>query len=423
MILKAYKYRLYPTTEQAEFLNKTFGCCRWIYNRAVARVKPENDRYREEYKQWKENGGPEPVRPKISQIIKELNQEIKHLKKAEETAWLAEAPSIPILASLRNYDTAWSNYFRGLKDGTIKAKKDMAINKHNKKGLPTDGKFWNYINDLGKPKFKDKAGHQSFQFHQGYRVHFTKGTIDMPKLKGVKTVFHRTYEGISKTCTVSRTPSGKYFISILVETPGELPELKPIRPETSIGIHFGITDMATTKKEIVIQTNRKLRDNLTKLKTLYKLASKKTKGSSNQKKAYQKVAKLYERITNQRNYILHALSNQIVRNDEVDTICLENWNKIEMMGDSRFAQGISDVSWGRAMNFIEYKAKWAGKNVLKIDRFDPSAKTCSHCQHVNDWVELKHRTWECTKCGTHHHRGKNSARNIERMALSQVSKK
>jgi len=364
-MLKAYKYRLYPNSEQCISLSKNFGCVRWVYNWALSR---KIEAYQKENR---------------SLSFFDLSKELPKLKAAEETKWLAEANSQALVMALRNLDNAFARFFR------------------EKKGFP---------------KFKSKkSNRQSFQVPQRVKVDFEKRKIILPKIGAVKAKLHRKFDGKIKTVTISKTPSGKYFASVLVET-DEKPLPKPeIKYETAIGVDLGLTHFAILSNGEKIENPKHLQKSLKRLKFLQRRLSRKKAGSKRREKARIRVAKLYERITNQRNDFLHKLSIKLIRENQ--TIALENLSVAGMMQNHRLAQSIGSASWSRFVEFLRYKAEWYGRNIIFIGRFEPSSKLCSVCGFHNSELTLDDRTWICPSCQTEHDRDVNAATNILKIAL------
>ena len=410
-IRRAYKFRIYPNKKQQAFLNQTMGCCRWLWNYALAKINEiEKQITKDTAKEEKKL-----LRKSVSVIS--ISKEIPSLKKTKETQWLKEAISISLIQTLRNLDVAKENYFRNLKNGNIQKMKNSYILSRKKRGLDINkGKLF----EIGKPKFRAKGHRQSCAFHQAYYLDFENSKINIPKCYGVPIVFHRKFDGTPKTVTIERTPSGKYFASILVEEMMFIPNEKKVKKETTLGIHNGISNFVTSDEEITIEkTNRFLRDSLQRIKVLSKRLSRKKEKSGRWERQRIQIAKLHEKIINQRNYLLHSVSNIIIRNPKYNTIALENWDKKEMMKNHIFSQAIADVSWERLITFIKYKAKWQGKTILELPPITANAKTCNKCGHLNEWVELKNREWICKKCGVKHKREINCAKNTKQMCLER----
>ena len=424
LIKKAYKYRIYPNKAQRAFLNQTMGCCRWLWNYALGVLKENDEKKYKAIILAKEKKGQDLSKEEMKDIsaayplsIYDISKQIPELKNKAETSFLKSAISISLIQTLRNLDMAHSNYFRNLKNGTIaKMKADYIRYKKQNGGDINERR----LHDIGSPQFKARGHRQSCSFHQAYSIDFVKGVINIPKCPGVKIKLHRKYAGTPKTVTIEHTPSGKYFASILVNEMLSIPDKKPINEKTTIGLHQGIKNLITADEETIIYRRfRFLKARLRTLKIMSKRLSRKKEKSNRWNKQRIRVAKLYEHITNQRNYLLHELANEIIRNPAYNTIAAENWDKKEMMRNPIFAQAIADVSWERLLNFIKYKCEWNGKNYIELAPITPNAKTCNSCGHVNEWVELKHRDWKCEKCGAEHKREDNAAKNTKKMSLKR----
>lgn len=364
-IYRAFKYRLYPTENQKTLINKHIGSCRWIYNYALEK---KTKAYTKD-------------KTKLSRF--QIQADLPYLKKAEETQWLKEVNSQSLQASLEYMDNAFVRFFR----------------KKN-----------------GFPKFKNKHySKQSFSVPQNTKVDWENKRVSVPKIKNIKFALNRKLEGEIKSSTISRTPTGKYFISILVNTGIEIPEKCKINEETSIGVDLGIKDFLITSNGEKISNPKYLRNHMNRLKKLQRQASKKQKWSNNKKKANLRVAKLHERIHNLRTDFLHKLSSRLV--SENQTICLEDLSVENMIKNHKLAQAIVDCSWSKFNEFLEYKSLWRGVNIVKIGRFEPSSKTCSTCGCIKGDLTLEIRKWECEKCHAEHDRDVNAAKNILQMGL------
>ena len=369
MILRAYKYRAYPTKEQEVLLAKHFGCSRWIYNYAI-------DKKIKTYQTTKES---------LSRFT--IQKDLPELKKAEETKWLKEVNSQSLQASLENLDKSFTKFFR------------------DKKGFP---------------KFKSKHDNrQSFSVPQNGIVDFETSTISLPKFKNqIKCRLHRKFTGNSKTVTISKTPTGKYFVSVLVEVNEELPKLKHIDENKAVGIDLGIKTFAVLSNGEEIQNPKHLRSALKRLKKQQRRVSKKVKGSNNRKKAVKKLAILHEKVSNKRNDFLHKVTAKLV--SEHDTLCLETLKASNMIKNHKLAQALSDISIGRFNVILEYKAKWNGVNILRIGQFTPSSRMCT-CGVVNKELKLSDRVWTCKSCGVTHDRDKLAANNIKKFAFININ--
>lgn len=363
MIRKSYRYRLYPNKAQATLLDKHFGCVRFIYNHGLA-----------EKVEHYEKTGESLSRYKIQAQLPEM--------KREGQPWLAEVNAQALQASLINLEQAFVNFFR------------------NK------SKF---------PRFKKKTDRQSFQAPQRGKIDFENGKLIITKFReGIKCKISRKFSGKMKTLTMSRTATGKYFVSVLVETPDEILEKEPITEAGTVGVDVGIKTFATLSTGEEIENPRLLKEELARLKVLQRRASKKKKSSANRRKAFRKVALLHEKIASRRNDFLHKLTNRLI--SENQAVAVEDLNISGMMRNHCLARAIADVSWGEFFRQLEYKAGWRGKSVLKIGRFQPSSRLCEACGKVNKELKLSDRVWTCG-CGAAHDRDKLAARNIKRFAL------
>ena len=354
-MLRAYKYRIYPTDEQKVLFAKTFGCCRFVYNWAL-NLKITA------YKERKETLG---------------NVYLTNLMKSElkvEHEWPSEVNSQSLQSSLRNLDTAYTNFFRNTKA-------------------------------VGFPRFKSRKDKQSFLCPQHCRMDFEKGTITIPKAKDIPAVLHRKFKGMVKTVTVSMTPSGRYFASVLVDT--SMQEMKPSEPmrDTTVGIDLGIKSLAVCSDGRTFDNPKNLQRSLDLLKLLQKRLSRKQKGSANRNKARICVARLQEHIANSRKDNLHKITHALTHDSQVRTICMESLNVKGMQRNHHLAQAVGDASFGMFLTLLEYKCHWYGVNLIKIDRFTPSSKTCSKCGYIYKGLKLSEGRWTCPECGTHHDPG------------------
>ena len=369
-MLRAYKYRIYPTEEQKVLLAKTFGCCRFVYNWAL-NLKIEV------YKQEKKSIG-------NVELTNRMRSELK-----TEHEWLGEVNSQALQSALRNLDTAYKNFFRD-------------------------------THAVGFPKFKSRKQKQSFQCPQHCSVDFGKGTISIPKAKDIPVVLHRRFKGTVKTVTISMTPSGRYFASVLVGT--SMQEMKPSEPkrDTTVGIDLGIKSLAVCSDGRTFDNPKNLQRSLDRLKLLQKRLSRKQKGSANRNKARIRVARLQEHIANSRKDSLHKITHALTHDSQVRTICMEDLNVKGMQRNHHLAQAVGDASFGMFLTLLEYKCSWYGVNLIKIDRFAPSSKTCGKCGHVYKGLNLSERSWTCPECGTHHDRDFNAACNIKEFGLKAL---
>lgn len=357
-MLKAYKYRIYPTVEQAELINKHIGSCRFVYNLAL------------ETKQTAYAGH------RVNLSCFDLIKQLPELK--EECEWLSEINSQSLQQSITHLDNAFTRFFKG------------------------QGDF---------PNFKKKTARQSFNVPQNVIVDFENNKLIIPKFKkkGIDIVLHRKFRGESKQATISRTPTGKYFVSVLVETKSKEPIKKKITENKTIGIDLGIKSFLVTSNGLEIDNPKFLKKSLSKLKFVQRKFSK-HKG----KRTKHKLAIIHEKVSNQRKDFLNKLSTQLINNH--DSIAIEDLNISGMVKNHKLAQSINDVGWGMFVTMLQYKAEWSGKNILKIGRFDPSSKTCNHCGAINKELTLQDREWTCG-CGSILNRDINAAINIKNFAL------
>ena len=358
-MFRAYKYRISPTNSQKELIAKHIGSSRFVYNLALETKTTA-------YLGSKHNFSP-------FDLIKQLPE----LKK--ECEWLKEVNSQSLQQSIQNMDIAFKKFFKG----------------------------------AGFPKYKSKhKGNQSFSIPQNVIVE--NNLLIIPKFKeGIDIVLHRKIKGTIKSATISVTPTGKYFVSILVDTNTEIPIKAPITENTTIGIDLGIKDFAITSDGEVFENPKYLRKAQSKLKYVQRKYSK-HKG----KRTKNKLAKLHEKVVNKRKDFLHKVSTKLIRENQ--TIALETLSVKNMVKNHNLAQAINDVSWSTFVTMLEYKAEWYGKNILKIGRFEPSSKLHANCGHINKDLTLKDREWVCPKCGEVVSRDLNAAINIKSFALKNI---
>lgn len=364
-MLKAYKFRLYPNKEQEIYFSKCFGSVRFIYNKML------NDKI--EY--YKKNN-------------KMLNNTPAQYKK--EYIWLKEVDSLALANAQMNLDKAYKNFFR-----------DKSV---------------------GFPKFKSKKNNK-FTYttnNQKNNIRIIDNKyIHLPKLKTlVRIKQHRQIpkDGKIKSVTISKNPSGKYYISILVEQEiNELPKNK-----FAIGIDLGLTDFAITSDGVKYSNPKWLRKQENKIKKLQRELSRKKKGSKNRTKDRIKLAKAYEKITNQRKDFLHKLSSELINENQV--ICLEDLQVKNMLQNHKLAKAISEVSWYEFRRQLEYKAKWYGRTISFVDKWYPSSQICSNCGNNTGKKTLDIREFDCPYCGRHHDRDINASINILHEGLRILNK-
>lgn len=312
----------------------------------------------------------------------EQQNQLPSMKK--EFVWLKEIDSTSLQMALRNLDNAFKNFFEGRADRPkFKRKKD------NYKSYTS-----NFVNN---------------------NIEINKGKIKLPKLKWVKAKVHRFAYGRIINVAISKTPTGKYFVSICVES--EVESLEKVHK--NIGIDLGLCHFAVLSNGEKIENPKYLKKSLDKLAKEQRKLSSKQKGSNNYHKQRVKVAKLHERVTNQRIDFIHKLSKRII--DENQVIILEDLAVKNMMKNDKLAQSISDVSFSKFVTMLEYKGKWAGRKIHKIDRWYPSSKICSECGYVMEDMPLHVREWKCPKCDNIHDRDINASKNILKQGLLEIA--
>ena len=354
--------------EQSVLLAKHMGCARWIYNKALA-MKTEA------WTERKEN---------LSRYA--ISAHLPVWKRDEETAWLKEVNSQSLQAALVNLDMAYTRFFK------------------LKKGFP---------------RFKSKhANRQSFQVPQSGEV--GADFVKIPKVGQIKAIISRECVGTIKTITISRTPTGKFFASVLCDDGKELPVKMPTTEAGTIGVDLGIKDFAVLSTGERISNPRNIKWAQRKLARAQRRLSRRVKGSKNRDKQRCKVARVHEQVANRRKDFLHKTTTKLVRDNQTDTFAIEDLAVSNMMQNRCLAKAIADVSWIEFRRQLEYKAERAGKNVITIGRFEPSSKTCT-CGKVNDALKLSDRVWTCS-CGTTHDRDLLAANNIKRFALHPRNK-
>lgn len=358
-MLKAYKYRIYPNKKQEILIQKTFGCCRFVYNQTLAYRKTM-------YESLKKSMSKISCNNYVNQVLK------------IEYEWLKEVDKFALSNSVYNMDSAYQKFFK---------------------------------EHTGYPKFKskrnNKKSYSTNYTNNNIEVSFDTNRIKLPKLKWIKAVLHRKFTGKIKSATVSQTPSGKYSVSVLVEK-----ESTPL-PSTGamVGIDLGIKDLLITsdgEKFDNIRTTQKYEN---KLAREQRKLSHKIKGSSNYNKQRIKVARIYERIRNTRLDNLHKISHKLISENQV--IVSEDLSISNMLQNHNLARSISDCGWYELIRQLTYKASWNNRKYIKIDRFVPSSQMCSVCGYINsDTKDLSVREWICPECGTVHDRDINAAINI-----------
>lgn len=357
-MLKAYKYRIYPDAEQMQFFAKCFGCVRFVYNRMLSdRIEHYN------------------------LTGKSLNNTPAQYK--SEFTWLKEVDSLALANAQMNLNTAYRNFFRDKSNGF--------------------------------PKFKSKKNN-NFSYttnNQKGTVYVENGYIKLPKLKSpVKIRQHRSFEGVIKSCTISKAPSGKYHISILVETEiQKLPE-----SDMRVGIDVGIKDFAVLSNGESYKNPKHLRKSEKRLAKLQRDLSRKQIGSSNRNKARIKVAKLHEKIANQRMDFLHKKSTEIIRKNQA--IVIEDLKVKNLMKNHNLAKSIAEVSWSRFREMLDYKSRWYGRELIIAPPDYPSSQLCSDCGNRSSQTkDLACRVYICPECGLEIDRDYNASLNLLKLTM------
>ncbi|MDT3497925.1 transposase [Bacillus toyonensis] len=359
---KAYKFRLYPTEEQAYLMRKTFGCVRFVYNKMLAERKEAYEKYKDDKEQLKKQKPSTPAKYKA------------------EFEWLKEVDSLALANAQLNLQTAYKNFFSGQNDfPTFKSKKD-------RKSYTT-----NVVNG---------------------NIMLLNGHIKLPKLKMVRIKQHREIpqDYMIKSCTISMTPTGKYYVSILTEYEKEIVQKEV---ETVVGLDFAMGGLYVSSEDEKANYPKFYREMLDRLAKAQRVSSRRNKGSERWNKQRIRVAKLHEKVANQRKNFLHHESKKLAAN--FDVVAIEDLNMKGMSQAFHFGKSVADSGWGMFTSFLAYKLNEQGKQLVKIDKWFPSTKTCSSCGNVRN-MTLSERVYSCI-CGVNLDRDYNAAINIKNEAI------
>jgi len=360
---KAYKFRLYPNKEQQILFGKTFGCVRFVFNKMLEDRIKIYEQYKDNKEKLKKQKLPTPAKYK------------------SEFEWLKEVDSLALANAQMNLQAAYNNFFRD-----------------NSVGFP------NF-----KSRNKSKATYTTNNVNNNIRIE--GGYIKLPKAGRVKIKMHRQIpeNQVIKSCTITKTSSEKYYISILVEFEHYIQPITP-KKENVLGLDMDMKNLYTDSQGIRAEYPRFYREALDKLAKEQRKMSKMQLGSNNRKKQKIKIARLHEKVANCRKDFLHKQSR--VLSDNHDAVIVEDLNMKAMGQTLNLGKSVSDNAWGMFTTFLKYKLEDQGKRLIKIDKWFPSSKTCNECGYINDELKLSDREWICDACGTLIDRDYNAAKNI-----------
>ncbi|MCU4989647.1 transposase [Bacillus cereus] len=359
---KAYKFRLYPTEEQANLIRKTFGCVRFVYNKMLAERKKVYEKYKENKEELKKQKFPTPAKYKV------------------KYKWLKEVDSLALANAQLNLQTAYKNFFSGQSDF---------------------------------PTFKSKKSRKSYTTNRvNGNIMLSHGYIKLPKLKLVRLKQHREIpqNHIIKSCTISLTPTGKYYVSVLTEYEKEIVQKEV---ESVVGLDFAMAELYVSSEDEKANYPRFYRQMLNRLAKAQRVLARRVKGSVRWNKQRICVANLHEKVANQRKNFLHHKSKELASN--FDVVAIEDLHMKGMSRALRFGKSVADNGWRMFTTFLAYKLQEQGKQLVKVDRWFPSTKMCSNCGNRKDML-LSERTYECS-CGLTISRDYNAAINIKREAI------
>ncbi len=363
-MLRAYKYRLYPTAEQAEFFAKSFGCCRIVYNRTLD--------YMSMFWIGEQRG--------ISYF--DAKRQLVAMK--EFMPWLGEINSQSLQYAIKQCADGFKNW-------------------------------WEHRSDHPVPKRKDTR--QSFHNPQHCSVDWKHGTISVPKCKDIRAVLHRPFYGTVKDVTISKESGDRYYASVLVDTAvQEVPADATVCESTSVGIDLNCGDIVCSDGRRYVNP-KPLQKAEKRLRRQQRILSRKQPGSKNRARQKHIVSKCHAKVRDKRHDFLHKVTHELTHDSQVRTIFIEDLNVRGMQHNHHLAKSVSDAAFGEFVRQLTYKGRWYGVNVVKIDRWAPSSKTCSACGWVYRGLKLSQRDWTCVCCGAHHDRDYNASVNIKSFGL------
>jgi putative transposase len=351
-----YTFRLYPSARQERILAKTFGCVRYVYNRAL---RLRTDSYAEN---------------KTSVGYAQTSSALTRWKQEPDCEWLNEVSCVPVQQCLRHLQGAFRNFFE----------KRSAY-----------------------PRFKSKHGEQSAEFtRSAFKWDGSQRNLSLAKIGHLRIRWPRQFASAPSTVTITKDRAGRYFASLCLD------EKVDVLPKTglSVGIDLGINRLATLSNGESLANPRHLGGKLVRLARLQRTLSRRTKGSGRWRRQRLRVARLHARIADSRRDHLAKLTSDLVR--RFDVICIEDLHVRSMMGNRRLARGISDVGMAAFRAMLTYKCAWRGRELKVVDRFFPSSKRCSGCGFEAETMPLSVREWTCPQCGLVHDREQNAAKNI-----------
>ena len=372
MMYLRYNYRLFPTNYQKTLLEKTFGCNRKIWNYFL---QQEIETYKNTQKFLFYN-------KKATLLIQ--------LKKSEEYKYLKEINSQTLQQTLKHQDLAFKNFLRDKKQG---------------------GKQFRF------PRFKAKKNKQTITFPQHTEINYESGYTKLCKLGNIPTVFHRKLEGKISSCTITRTPANNYYISFCCQIDKDIPKKPAIEEIKSIGLDLGTKDFLVCSDGTKVSNPKFYTNTQKKLAHHQRNLNRKVKGSKNYEEQRIKVAEVHEEISSKRKDFFFNLIKYISNDSQITTVFVEDLNIKGMQKNHKLAKAISDSSWSSFLGLLDYKLSMNAKNLIKVNRFFASSKTCNNCSSVNKDLELSDRIWICPNCGQKLDRDINAAKNIKEFGV------